>query len=54
MTPPRKRMIHELQLHRKAPSTIEAYVTEVAQLAGHSGSRRESAKLRRGRRPSSR
>jgi|GEM_PF-4015591 len=31
MTPMRKRMIHELQLHRKSPRTIEAYVTAVAQ-----------------------
>lgn len=35
MTPMRKRMIHELQLHRKSPKTIEAYVTAVAQLARH-------------------
>jgi integrase/recombinase XerD len=37
MTPMRKRMIHELQLHRKSPKTIEAYVTAVAQLARHYG-----------------
>jgi integrase/recombinase XerD len=37
MTPLRKRMIHELQLHRKSPRTIEAYVRAVAQLAGHYG-----------------
>jgi site-specific recombinase XerD len=30
-------MIHELELHRKSPRTIEAYVTAVAQLAGHYG-----------------
>jgi site-specific recombinase XerD len=30
-------MIYELQLHRKAPSTIEAYVSAVAQLAVHYG-----------------
>lgn len=37
MTPLRKRMIRELELHRKSPRTIEAYVTAVAQLAGHYG-----------------
>ena len=37
MTPMRKRMIHELELHRKSPRTIEAYVTAVAQLARHYG-----------------
>jgi integrase/recombinase XerD len=37
MTPMRKRMIHELELHRKSPKTIEAYVTAVAQLARHYG-----------------
>ena len=37
MTPMRKRMIHELELHRKSPRTIEAYVTAVAQLAQHYG-----------------
>jgi len=37
MTPMRKRMIHELQLQRKSPKTIEAYVTAVAQLARHYG-----------------
>jgi integrase/recombinase XerD len=37
MTPMRKRMIRELELHRKSPRTIEAYVTAVAQLAGHYG-----------------
>jgi len=30
-------MIHELELHRKSPRTIEAYVTAVAQLARHYG-----------------
>ena len=35
MTPLRQRMIHELELHRKSPHTIEAYVTAVAQLARH-------------------
>jgi integrase/recombinase XerD len=37
MTPLRNRMIHELELHRKSPRTIEAYVTAVAQLARHYG-----------------
>jgi len=35
MTPLRQKMIHELQLHRKSPRTVEAYVTAVAQLAQH-------------------
>jgi len=30
-------MIDELELHRKSPRTVEAYVTAVAQLAGHYG-----------------
>ena len=33
MTPLRNKMIRELELHRKAPGTIKAYVTAVAQLA---------------------
>ena len=37
MTPLRQKMIRELQLHRKAPRTVEAYVTAVAQLAQHHG-----------------
>ncbi|MHC4179326.1 MAG: tyrosine-type recombinase/integrase [Planctomycetota bacterium] len=37
MTPMRKRMIRELELHRKSPRTIEAYVTAVVQLAEHYG-----------------
>jgi integrase/recombinase XerD len=37
MTPMRKRMIHELELHRKSPRTVEAYVAAVAQLARHYG-----------------
>lgn len=37
MTPLRQRMIHELELHRKSPRTIEAYVCAVAQLARHYG-----------------
>ncbi len=37
MTSLRKRMIRELQLHRKPPHTIGAYVTAVAQLAKHYG-----------------
>ena len=35
MTPLRAKMIRELELHRKSPTTIEAYVTAVAQLAQH-------------------
>lgn len=35
MTPLRQKMIHELELHRKSPRTVEAYVTAVAQLAQH-------------------
>jgi integrase/recombinase XerD len=35
MTPLRQQMIRELELHRKAPDTIEAYVCAVAQLAEH-------------------
>ena len=33
MTPLRNKMIRELELHRKSPRTIEAYVAAVAQLA---------------------
>ena len=35
MTPLRQKMIRELELHRKSPRTIEAYVAAVAQLAMH-------------------
>ena len=35
MTPLRQQMIRELELHRKSPDTIEAYVCAVAQLAEH-------------------
>jgi site-specific recombinase XerD len=37
MTPLRQQMIRELELHRKSPHTIEAYVTAMAQLARHYG-----------------
>jgi integrase/recombinase XerD len=37
MTPLRKRMIRELELQRKAPRTIEAYVSAVKELADHYG-----------------
>jgi len=35
MTPLRNRMIRELQLQRKSPKTVEAYVTAVAQLGAY-------------------
>ena len=35
MTPLRKRMIRELELHRKAPSTTKAYVQAVLELAAY-------------------
>lgn len=35
MTPLRKKMIRELELARKSPRTVEAYVSAVAQLAAH-------------------
>ena len=37
MTPLRERMIRELELHRKSPLTVNAYVKAVAQLAQHYG-----------------
>lgn len=37
MTPLRQKMIRELELHRKSPRTVEAYVAAVAQLAQHYG-----------------
>jgi site-specific recombinase XerD len=37
MTPLRQRMIRELELQRKSPKTIEAYVLAVAQLAQYFG-----------------
>ncbi len=35
MTPLRQKMIRELELHRKSPRTVEAYVRAIAQLAQH-------------------
>lgn len=35
MTPLRAKMIRELELYRKSPSTIEAYVSAVVQGKGH-------------------
>lgn len=35
MTPLRKKMIRELQLHRKAPDTVKSYVKAVEELARH-------------------
>ena len=37
MTPLRERMIRELELQRKSPLTVDAYVKAVAQLAKHYG-----------------
>lgn len=37
MTPLRQKMIRELELHRKSPRTVDAYVTAVVQLAQHFG-----------------
>jgi len=45
MTSLRQKMIRELELHRKSPRTVEAYVTAVAQLAGHFGRSPESISL---------
>jgi len=49
MSPLRRRLIEELQLHRKAEATIEAYVAAVAELAkfaGRSPDRLEVADVR--------
>lgn len=45
MTPLRQKMIRELELHRKSPKTVAAYVTAVAQLAAHYGRSPESISL---------
>ena len=45
MTPLRAKMIRELQLHRKAPTTIKAYVTAVAQLGQFYGRSPEKISL---------
>ena len=45
MTPLRRKMIRELQLHRKSPRTIQAYVNAVAQLARHYGRSPEGISL---------
>jgi len=45
MTSLRQKMIRELELSRKSPRTIEAYVTAVAQLAGHYGRSPEGISL---------
>lgn len=45
MTPLRQKMIRELELARKSPRTIEAYVTAVAQLAVHYGRSPEAISL---------
>jgi len=45
MTPLRAKMIRELALHRKAPKTIEAYVTAVAQLGKFYGRSPEKISL---------
>ena len=45
MTPLRAKMIRELQLRRKAPKTIEAYVTAVAQLGRFFGRSPEQISL---------
>ena len=43
MTPLRQKMIHELELHRNSPRTVDAYVTAVAQLAQHYGRGRSTS-----------
>jgi len=50
MTSLRQKMIRELELSRKSPRTIEAYVTAVAQLAGHYGRSPEAISLEEVRR----
>lgn len=45
MTPLRQKMIRELELSRKSPRTIEAYVAAVAELARHYGRSPEAISL---------
>lgn len=45
MTPLRQKMIRELELARKSPRTVAAYVTAVAQLARHYGRSPEAISL---------
>ena len=46
MTPLRKRMIHELELRRKAPGTVSSYVKDVEELARYYGRSTEATPAR--------